>query len=151
MFIKLPLLPLLGLLLTPLSLRAASSTSQEAEYQQVRTIALRDPKVRAAYAEADRKLAAKILQIDPALESYLRHHTPEHSTPTAANPTPKPAVATPRPFRRAHVVVKGDTLGSIAAKYGVTVAALKTANHIADEKKLAVGQVLAVPNNKDSH
>jgi LysM repeat protein len=43
------------------------------------------------------------------------------------------------------VVTKGETLGGIAAHYGVTVATLKTTNHIVDEKKLAVGQVLNVP------
>jgi LysM repeat protein len=148
MFIKAPLLLFLGLLLTPFSLHAVSSASQEAEYQQVRTIALRDPKVRAAYAEADRKLEAKILQIDPALAPYLHHRGAESVKPATAPAKPNSASTASQPFRRAHVVVKGDTLGSIAAKFHVSVAALKSANHISDEKKLAVGQVLAIPNSQ---
>jgi len=157
MFTKTPLF--LALLAAPICLHATSTDSQKQEYEQVRKIALRDPKVRAAYAEADRKLDAKILEIDPALASYLHHRPTENPVPaatattatTAASVTPKPFATTAQPYRRSHVVAKGDTLGSIAIKYGVTVASLKTANHIVDEKKLAVGQVLAVPNGKDSH
>jgi LysM repeat protein len=151
MFNKLPFLPILALLIAPFSVHAVTATSQEREYDQVRTIALRDPKVRAAYAEADRKLEEKILKIDPALASYVRRRSTETSTPPSTKPAPNPANVPPRPFRRAHTVVKGDTLGSIAAKYGVTVAALKTTNRITDEKKLPVGQVIAIPNGKGAH
>ncbi len=41
------------------------------EYEQVRKIALRDPKVRSAYATADRRLEEKILQVDPVLRGYV--------------------------------------------------------------------------------
>jgi putative chitinase len=44
-----------------------------------------------------------------------------------------------------HVVVKGETLSSIAAHYKVTVSALEKANHITDERKLKVGQKLSIP------
>ena len=149
---KFTLLLILPLLILPLSLHAAPSSNQEQEYQQVRKIALRDPKVRAAYEEADLKLEAKIIQIDPALASYVHHRTPESPSPTAAKATPqlKPASkpVAHDDHQRAHVVVKGDTLGSIAVKYGVTVAALKGANNIQDERKLAVGQVLSIPGGK---
>jgi LysM repeat protein len=169
MLIKSPLFLALGLAAAPLALHAAPASTQEQEYEQVRKIALRDPKVRAAYADADRKLEAKILQIDPALEPYLRQRaagttapqTPTKSTPTpaptpkpkaaptpapkpAATPTPKLVAAKPKPART-HVVMKGDTLNSIAAKYGVTAATLKSANKITDERKLAIGQVLTIP------
>ena len=49
-------LPLLALFLLASALHASAAGSLEQEYQQVRKIALRDPKVRAAYEEADRKL-----------------------------------------------------------------------------------------------
>lgn len=134
------------------ALQAASSGSMEQEYQQERTIALRDPKVRAAYEEADRKLEAKIIQIDPALADYVHHRGAAPEKPAMA---PKSAVAKPatpkKPapamggFHTTHTVAKGETLGGIASQYGVSVAALKTANHIADEKKLSVGQVLTIP------
>lgn len=146
---KIPLSPVFALLLAPLSSHAA--VSGKAEYETVRKIALRDPKVRAAYAEADRKLDQKILQIDPSLAPYIRQRSnsaPESSAPPAPKPAPKPSAdsSTVRPFRRAHTVVKGDTLGSIAIKYGVSIASLKSANNITDERKLAVGHVLAIPN-----
>jgi murein DD-endopeptidase MepM/ murein hydrolase activator NlpD len=46
-----------------------------------------------------------------------------------------------------HVVAKGDTLGGIARRYGVTVKGLIAANGLAGEKaKLKVGQRLQVPD-----
>ena len=144
MFNKLLLFPILALLASPLCARSASPTTQEQDYEQVRRIALRDAKVRAAYAEADRKLEARILQIDPTLAPYVRRRAA--GNPAAAKPASTPKTVADRPFRRAHTVVKGDTLGSLAVKYGVSVAALKATNRIADEKKLPVGQVLAIPN-----
>jgi LysM repeat protein len=156
MFIKTPLF--LALLVAPACLHAASADSQKQEYEQVRKIALRDPKVRAAYAEADRKLEAKILQIDPSLTSYVRNRTSGNAAPAAAPTKPKAVPTTqtkpkslpadPKVYRRSYVVMKGDTLASIATKYRVTVASLKTVNHITDEKKLAVGHVLAIPNGR---
>jgi peptidoglycan endopeptidase LytE len=41
-------------------------------------------------------------------------------------------------------VVAGDTLGSIAARFGTTVAALTAANHLADPNLIFAGQLLAV-------
>jgi murein DD-endopeptidase MepM/ murein hydrolase activator NlpD len=50
-----------------------------------------------------------------------------------------------------HVVGKGDTLGAIARRYGVTVKALVAANGLAGEKaKLKVGQRLQVPDASSS-
>ncbi len=135
---------------------AATPENPEQEYQQVRKIALRDPKVRAAYEEADRKLEEKILQIDPALADYVHHKTAEpggfrgtNKTETAKKKeTMKKPAATPKPTASGatYLVKQGDTLGGIASQYGVTVSALKTVNHIVDEKKLAVGQELTIPS-----
>ncbi len=152
-------LPLALLLLTsPLALHAAS---QEQEYQQVRTIALRDPKVRAAYEDADQRLAEKIGKIDPALAGYAKrrasggipHDAPAPETVRKPAPTPAPSAKVgsfgqPKSghFERSHVVLKGETLSSIATIFGVTVESLKTANHIVDEKKLMVGQTLQIPD-----
>jgi LysM repeat protein len=44
-----------------------------------------------------------------------------------------------------YTVKQGDTLGSIAQHFGVTVAALAAANHITDLDKIAQGQVLIIP------
>ena len=131
------LLPI-AFLAIPRPLSAAPSHSQEAEYQQVRKIALRDPKVRAAYEKADERLEAKIVQIDPALQTYVKTRRSSVAQPAAVK-----AVTAAK--RATHVVAKGETLGSIAGRYGVTVAALKTTNQIQDERKLRAGQTLTIP------
>ncbi|MDR3404188.1 MAG: LysM domain-containing protein [Chthoniobacter sp.] len=149
MFPKFSFLALAAVTFTASALHAAGGSNLDDEYQTERKIALRDPKVKAAYAEADRKLEAKIVQLDPALAHYQPGHSvaPETATTTSVRkPTvhAKPA-ATVGGFHTTHTVAQGETLGGIAGQYHVTVAALKTANHIVDEKKLAVGQVLTIP------
>jgi LysM repeat protein len=44
-----------------------------------------------------------------------------------------------------HTVTRGETLASIAAKYGVTVSAMLAANNISDPNLIKVGQKLVVP------
>ena len=46
-----------------------------------------------------------------------------------------------------YTVRSGDTLGSIARKYGTTVQAIVTANNIADANTIYVGQVLTIPSS----
>ena len=59
-----------------------------------------------------------------------------------------PATAT-RPALTAtpviHVVKQGDTLGKIAAQYGVSLDSILKANRIADANKIEVGQRLIIP------
>lgn len=153
---------LLGALVLPHTLPAASS---EKEYQQVRTIALRDPKVQSAYRDADRRLDEKIIRIDPSLESYVKAKqaaregipAPKSAKSPKSAPPVKPAkpatkslfgkLTAPKPTapKATHAVAAGETLVGIAAKHRVTVAALKGANRIQDERKLRVGQVLTIP------
>ncbi len=73
------------------------------------------------------------------------------STPSgSAVPTPSvapsaPSSASPAPsFRTTYKVKKGDTLGAIAAKYKVTVAALRAANGL-KSNTIHTGQVLRIP------
>jgi hypothetical protein len=68
------------------------------------------------------------------------------ATPTATptktpKPTPKP---TPIPTGKSYVVVSGDTLTTIAKKFGVTVAALKSKNALTSDL-IKVGQKLTIP------
>ena len=59
--------------------------------------------------------------------------TPTGAPPTAAGP-------------RVHEVRRGDTLSSLARRYGVTVAAMVAANHLPSERvKLKLGQRLVIP------
>lgn len=46
-----------------------------------------------------------------------------------------------------YVVEPGDTLGSIAAEFGVTIDALKEANGIEDPNDLIAGLTLVIPNS----
>lgn len=58
---------------------------------------------------------------------------PASSRPPATAPT------------RTHVVRAGETLFTIALRYGVTVAALQAANNIVNPNQIYVGQVLTIP------
>ena len=60
---------------------------------------------------------------------------------------PTPAMATPSPATGVitYTIQAGDTLGKIAAEFGVTVEALAEANDIEDPSLINVGQVLVIP------
>jgi len=83
---------------------------------------------------------------------------PATPSPTLATPAPTPTptatgvpTATPSPTRtpaatpQVHVVVRGETLIAIAARYGVTAAAIKKANGITGAGLIYVGQRLVIP------
>jgi LysM repeat protein len=55
------------------------------------------------------------------------------------------AAATAATGTQEYTVQAGDSLGAIAAKFGVTVDALIQANDIADPNIIVVGQVLKIP------
>ena len=50
------------------------------------------------------------------------------------------------PTRRTHAVKPGDTLTSIAIKYGTTVAAIASLNNIGNINNVSVGQLLFIPD-----
>jgi len=120
---------------------AHATNDLEQEYVQVRKIALKDAKVQEAFQKANERLNDKILEIDPALRPIVegahlqQFQAPSHRETVVA----KPVAA------RVHAVESGETLGSIAVKYHVTVAELEKANHIADVHKLQVGQKVTIP------
>ncbi len=61
-------------------------------------------------------------------------------------PTAKPTrTPTPAATPLVHVVVSGETLFVIAARYGVTVAAIAEANGLADPGLIYPGQHLVIP------
>ena len=59
--------------------------------------------------------------------------------PRSTAPPPPP----PAPAR--YIVVAGDSLWSIAQRFGTTVAAIAAANNIVDPSRIDVGQVLLIP------
>jgi LysM repeat protein len=69
---------------------------------------------------------------------------PQDSPAAVVEPTARTAdPATPAPRR--YTVKSGDTLSSIAARYGTTVRKLQVANEISNPRALKIGQVLAIP------
>ncbi len=73
--------------------------------------------------------------------------TPSTGTPVVVRvPTPTPIpTSAPSPTPIIYVVQPGDTLYSIALKYGVSVSALQEANGITDPTLLQIGQELVIP------
>lgn len=125
----------------------ASASDQSVEYFQARNIALKDPKVQAAFQKAGEKLDERIVEIDPSLKSYVEKHRSQYGQPPTSLPTAKPLPVVKKDTAGVvtHVVAKGETLSSIAVQYKVSVASLKSANHITDERKLRAGQKLVIP------
>ena len=72
-------------------------------------------------------------------------NTPVMVPPVETNPPPVVAPVVPEATGTEYVVVKGDTLGKIAKKNGVTLKALEAANPGVVPTKLKVGQKLTLP------
>ncbi len=74
-----------------------------------------------------------------------------YQTPTASQtPTPLAALSStpipePSPTPRSHVIARGEDLGGIAYRYGVSVAAILEANPGVDPRLLVVGASLVIP------
>jgi len=70
---------------------------------------------------------------------------PSSPTPTRTLAPSATATQVPTPTPVTYVVQRGDTLGEIAKKFGVSVEALARANDIDDADVIDVGWVLVVP------
>ena len=93
----------------------------------------------------------------PASHGDRAARAPTASPSPSPSPTPSPspsatpaptAKATPRPTAaatRRYRVKAGDTLSSIAARYGTTVRVLARLNDISDPRIIRIGQVLQIP------
>ncbi|NTV38937.1 MAG: LysM peptidoglycan-binding domain-containing protein [Demequinaceae bacterium] len=69
------------------------------------------------------------------------------TAPVVATPGTSTAMATPP---STYVVVRGDTLSSIAARRGTSVSAIASANALANPSIIRVGQVLTIPGGVPS-
>jgi hypothetical protein len=128
----------------------ARGNDLETEYVQVRRIALKDPRVQAAFAKANERLNQRILEIDPSLKPIVdRAAAVPAAIPAPVGrrvaPVQRFAPAPVAAAGREHIVLSGETLDSIAHRYRVRVATLERVNHIADARKLRVGQRLVIP------
>jgi LysM repeat protein len=64
-------------------------------------------------------------------------------TPTPG--TPVPHTPTPSTGQQTYTVREGDSLSSIASRFGVTEKELQKANNISDPNSIYAGQVLIIP------
>jgi LysM repeat protein len=117
----------------PVTLRGSDLAQ---EYNQVRKIALKDPRVRAAFRKANDELDRRIIEIDPSLKPFVEQ---QRGTRKAV---PSKKVA----GKATHVVTKGETLTSIAKRYHVSVDTLVQVNRISRQTPLQVGQRLVIPS-----
>ncbi len=67
---------------------------------------------------------------------------PQESGSSSTSTSGSASSSTPQ---RTYTIKAGDTLTAIAIKFGVTVAAIVSANNLADPNKISVGQVLTIP------
>ena len=78
---------------------------------------------------------------------------PDTNLPTAAATSPAPVIAEPAPTAPAtappgvteYKIARGDTLGGLAKKFGVSLKALLDANPGITPEKLQIGQVIKIP------
>ena len=133
----------LALAISPVAASPTPADAQTQEYLQVRKIAMKDPKVRAAFDKAGEKLDRRIVEIDPSLRAYVERNK---SSGTVTRTTQSvPTTESNMPATK-HIVAKGETLSSIARRFKTSVAKLKSCNQITDERKLKVGQQLIIPS-----
>ena len=125
----------LGAIIGFAPMAAAKAGDLTEEYNQARKIALKDPKVRAAFKKANDELDKRIIAIDPSLKPFI-----EKQRGTAKKAAPSKAVA-----HKTHLVAQGETLSSIARRYHVSVGSLAKANHISKQATLRIGQKLLIP------
>ena len=105
-------------------------------------------------------LAEQVGRLTRVLEAQKSPDTSVSSPVETPKPAAEPATeapkaeAVPKPESAAggprHVVAKGETLTSIAKQYNISIADLKNANKIENERKIQIGQILIVPTPKPS-
>ena len=86
----------------------------------------------------------------PTIDVALALATPP-DTPTPAPYTPEPtATPTITPTPVLYVIQSGESLGAIAERFNVSVAALQEANGILDPRSLQIGQELVIPSEEEA-
>jgi LysM repeat protein len=94
------------------------------------------------FADTQAPRTTPVVTPTPALFTPAPSATPSPSTSGSAG------VATPSPSASGqviYVVQRGDSLTSIAAKYGVTAQAIAAANDLKDPNHIEPGQKLIIP------
>ena len=89
-------------------------------------------------------LSQEILKLEQQLANtkpgvLIGEGAPNYSPSVAPAESPHPSSGT------SHIVARGETLTSIAKMYNVSVIELQKFNHIENDRKLQIGQTLAIP------
>jgi nucleoid-associated protein YgaU len=122
----------------------AKGSDLEQEYQQVKRIAMKDLKVRAAFDRAYDKLNKRIVEIDPALKPFIEAQNAKQKPKQPNKISPRGRSGSS--VGVTHIVTQGETLTSIAKRYKVSVNSLVKTNNIAKEGTLQIGQKLTIPS-----
>ena len=109
------------------------------------------PAVLTEIAFIDNSTDAALLQNEAFLksmgESYAKGIAVYLNLPRRAVPTPNPNPSPSEPGPKTYMIKQGDTLYSIAQKYGITVQALQEANAgLSDPLTLQVGKTIVIPS-----
>ncbi|MGG0553583.1 N-acetylmuramoyl-L-alanine amidase [Priestia aryabhattai] len=109
------------------------------------------PAVLTEIAFIDNSTDAVLLQNEAFLksmgESYAKGIAVYLNLPGRAVPTPNPNPSPSEPGPKTYMIKQGDTLYSIAQKYGITVQALQEANTgLSDPLTLQVGKTIVIPS-----
>ncbi len=138
-FFALPLL-FLGLLLAPLSPAQTPASENSELLALTKKIDEQNTKIDA--------LSQQILKLQQTLEQGK----PTPSPTTVGVASDENATATPVPAvgGNSHVVTRGETLTSIAKQHKVGIEELQKFNHIENDRKLQIGQTLAIPGPGNS-
>lgn len=88
-------------------------------------------------------LSQQILKLQQEIGQMKGESVPSvpAAEPVTSSPVPAGSGAT-------HVVTRGETLTSIAKQYKVGIDELQKFNHIENDRKLQIGQTLAIPGAK---
>lgn len=109
------------------------------------------PAVLTEIAFIDNSTDAALLQNEAFLksmgESYAKGIAVYLNLPRRAVPTPNPNPSPSEPGTKTYTIKQGDTLYSIAQKYGITVQVLQEANTgLSDPLTLQVGKTIVIPS-----
>jgi LysM repeat protein len=131
---------------TPTPVGGAEAAPEEEMPDQ--TAIFKTAQANSATAQAARDAATAVPPTSPELTPTA---PPPTVVPTAAPtqvPTVAPAPTTPPGGGMVtYVVQRGDTLYSLARRYGTTVEAIASANGIANPNQIKVGQTLKIPTS----
>ena len=89
-------------------------------------------------------LSQQILKLQQAVEQGKNGA----AAPATAGIPEESATPAPVSSGNSHVVTRGETLTSIAKQYRVGIEELQKFNHIENDRKLQIGQTLAIPGTQ---